>query len=92
MTDYDFFPLRQSNHKGYSIETALKKVLADLIAAFDSCNFALLALLDLSAAFDTVDHVILLTSLEKYGIADNCLTWIRSYLPDRSQTVVVGAQ
>ena len=42
--------------KGHSIETGLMKVLADMIAALDSGNFALLALLNLSAAFDMVVH------------------------------------
>ena len=51
------------------------KVLTDLIAAPDSGNFTQLVLLDLSAAFDTVDHDIHLTRQRtSYGIADNCLS------------------
>jgi len=59
-------------------------VLSDILMALDRCDVAALALLDLSAAFDTVDHHLLLCRLrESYSISGVALTWISSYLADR---------
>ena len=52
---------------------------------------SVLTLLDVSAAFDTIDHNILLHQLEHaFGITGTALSWIRSYLSERDQTVVVN--
>ena len=58
--------------------------LNDLLTASDSGSISILTLLDLSAAFDTIDHSILLTHLENtFGIHDLALSFFRSYLQDR---------
>ncbi|WP_419612639.1 reverse transcriptase domain-containing protein, partial [Thiolapillus sp.] len=63
----------------------------DLLLALDDGKVSVLTLLDLSAAFDTIDHNILLHRLEHaFGITGTALSWIRSYLSDRDQTVVVN--
>ncbi|XP_072041364.1 uncharacterized protein [Amphiura filiformis] len=78
----------RSNH---STETALLRVQNDILQELDSNQEAVLVLLDLSAAFDTIDHEILLQRLEKrYGIGGVALSWFRSYLANRTQSVVIG--
>jgi hypothetical protein len=68
--------------------SALLKVVNDLLVGFDGDKISVLALLDLSAAFDTIDHSILLTRLQhSFGICDSALSWFQSYLTDRRQTV-----
>ena len=72
----------------HSTETALVKVLNDLLLASDSGYISVLMLLDLSPAFGTVDHLILLDRLENIvGIRGQALSWFRSYLSDRYQFV-----
>src|SRR6266536_4209449 len=81
----------RSFRKKHSTETALLKVLADILAAVDRGNITLLGLLDMSAAFDTVDHQILLHRLEvSFGLRGSVLSWLRSFLSSRTQQVIVN--
>ena len=67
-------------------ETAVLKVLGDILLAVDSGDLSVLALLDLSAAFDTVDHDILLLRLKtSFGLDGVVCSWFRSYLTGRVQ-------
>jgi len=83
-------PRSQSAYRhGHSTETALLKVYSDLTDAINRGD-VLLGLLDMSAAFDTVDYGVLLERLTStHGIAGMAHKWIRSYLSDRSKTVIV---
>ncbi len=88
---WEFF--QSAYRQGHSTETALLKVSNDILGAMDSQNVTLLIMLDLSAAFDTIDHGILLHRLsERLGIKDAALNWIKSYLSDRHQYVSVDGK
>ena len=77
----------------HSTESALLKVFNDILLTVDSGSCAVLLLLDLSAAFDTIDHNILLARLhDKVGLRGSVLNWFRSYLEDRTFCVKVGNQ
>ena len=82
---------RQSSYKAnHSCETALIPVQDNILKAIDSHRGILLLLLDLSAAFDTVDYEILLGRLSsRFGFKVKALDWLRSYLTDRTQLVKV---
>jgi len=80
--------LQSAYRKHHSTETAVLWVLTDILTAMDNQQVTLLALLDLRAAFDCVNHDILLSRLQSsFGLRGITLTWIRSFLTDRSQRV-----
>ena len=67
-------------------------VYNDLLLAADTGQVSALCLLDLTAAFDTVDHNLLILRLERqFGLRGVVLQWFRSYLSDRSFRVVLGS-
>jgi len=69
-------------------ETALMKVTGDILRILDSADLATLALLDLSAAFDTVDHDVMLRRLQvSYGLTGVSLQGFTSYLLGRTQHI-----
>ena len=75
--------------KNHSTETALLYTTNNLLLQNDSHNISAVGLLDLSAAFDTLDHKILLERLHKtFGLQDTVLGWFESYLLNRRQSVV----
>ena len=86
-----FSPLQSAYKPHHSTETALLKIMNDLLTALDNGKICFLTLLDLSAAFDTIDHNILLHPLEHtFGISGSALSWFRSYLSDRTQIVTAN--
>ena len=70
-----------------SCKTALLRVQSDILEAIDNRQCVVLLLLDLSAAFDTVDHATLLHRLQlRFGINGKALQWFHSYLTGRSHS------
>jgi len=85
----DLLPSLQSGFRpGHSTETAILRVLSDILQAVDRGDSAALILLYLSAAFDTADHSILLQHLQTtFGVHDATHRWFHSYLSSRYQYV-----
>ena len=76
----------------HSTETALFKIFDDILQNLDKQNSVFACLLDLSAAFDTVNHHILLERLDRtLGIRGDALAWFASYLSGREMTVKVNS-
>ncbi len=75
---------QSGSRSGHTAETALLSVVEALRLARADSKSSILILLDLSAAFDTVNHQILLSSLLAKGISGTALQWFESYLSDRS--------
>lgn len=73
--------------KNHSTLHAASSLYDFLLRTKESKQFSATCFLDLSKAFDTVNHRILLQKLKHYGFSGSCNDWFRSYLSDRHQTV-----
>jgi hypothetical protein len=87
--DFQLLPPSQLAYRvNYSTKTALLAIQNDLLSAADAGMGSALLLLDLSAAFDTVDHQRLLKRLAStFGVTGSALGWFQSYLSGRTQSV-----
>ena len=84
-------PFQSAYRANHSTETALLRVFNDILRSMDQQKVTILVLLDLSAAFDTVDHNILLHRLHtRFGISGTALDWFKDYLSNRRQRVSVN--
>ena len=85
--------LQSAYRKFHCTETALLKVQSDILQSLDKGNVTVLVMLELSAAFDTIDHHILLHRFEHlFRITGLALQWITSYLGNRYQAVVIDGK
>ena len=83
-------PPRKTKIQPQSVANGL--AMSSILTALDNGKICIVTLLDLSAAFDTIDQNILLHRLEHtFGISDSALSWFRSYLSDRTQIVTVNS-
>ena len=89
LNSHNLYNTCQSAYRpGNSTETALLKVVDDLFLSLDNGNISVLALLDFSSAFDTIDHLILVLRLHTdFGFTDAVLQCFSSYLTDRTHYV-----
>ena len=84
-------PTQYGYKKDHSCETLLVKLMDDIMIGVDNKSGVVVLIVDLSAAFDTVDHDVLIKILRsKYHISGNALAWIKSFLSGRSQSVKIG--
>ena len=88
----NLFPVFQSAYRqNHSTETALLKVMNDILLNMNNQHVILLILLDLNAAFDTVNHDTMLRRLEySFGIQGKALSWFASYLSGRTQRIMIN--
>ena len=83
-------PCQSAYRVSHSTETALVKVQSDILLNMDGQKITRLVLIDLSAAFDTVDHATLLNIMSNYfGVSGDVINWIHSYVQSRSQCVII---
>ena len=89
----DLIPSQQSGfRRNHATETLLLRLLSDFYCAMDHGQVTLIALFDVSSAFDSVDHSILLQRLStSFGLVDQPLEWLRSFLSERTNCAVVGS-
>ena len=66
------------------------RIQDDIMKSLDSHKYVILVLLDLSSAFDSVDHDILMNKLYKIGVRGRAYSWVKSYLSSRTQAVEIG--
>ena len=91
METLNVLPEGQSAYREFhSTETALCSTVSDLLEYMDNGQCAILILLDLSAAFDTVDHELLIDNLMYIGVEGVALNWFKSYLENRSYHVIIN--
>ena len=76
--------------KGFSTQTTLTMLLEKWQTILDDNGYAGVVLMDLSKAFDTISHEVLIAKLHAYGFSKEALTLIASYLPDRWQYVKIN--
>ena len=76
--------------RSHSTATATIDVTDYILKKFSEGNLVGVVFIDLAKAFDTVDHKILLSKLNHYGIRDNEYNWFKSYLSDRYQVTLVN--
>ena len=87
-----FCPLQSAYRKFHSTEYDLHKLTNDILETIDSGKITILTAFDMSAAFDTLDHITLLHRLQHtFGLSGYVISWVRSYLTNRTTFVKIDS-
>ena len=88
-----YMPLQSAYRQNCNTETTLLHVHDSVIRSIDECKGVIVLLIDLSAAFDAIDHAILLNTLSNtIGVKDRCLSWFAAYLQHRQYKVLIAGE
>ena len=91
LTEHNILDNRQNGfRKLHNTETTLLSLFDDIYSSLDDNNPIRITLLDLSSAFDTLDHTILLTRLYQIGIKDTVFKWFESYINERTFSIKIN--
>ncbi|XP_065662993.1 uncharacterized protein LOC136085599 [Hydra vulgaris] len=87
----NFNPLQSDFRSNHSTETALLKICNDIRLNIDDALNTILLSLDISSAFDTIDHSLLIDRIkDEFGVTDIAQNWLTSYLHSRKSFVSIG--
>jgi len=93
MKSANYCKFQSTYRKGHSTETALLKVVNDIQRAAGNGQCTALLALDISSAFDAVDHSTLTDRARTvFGIHDVALDWLRSFVTERTQQIAIGSE
>ena len=84
------YPKQFGFQTGHSTEHVIVQLVDQILESFEYNKYTLDVFIDLSKAFDTVDHSILLKKLELYGVTDQNHSWFKSYLSNRKQFIQIN--
>ena len=83
---------QSGNRKMHSTETLNLLITEKILKSMDDKELVAIVLLDLSKAFDSIDHALLLEKLKMLNVSDEAICWFKSYLTDRKQAVRTGSK
>ena len=83
---------QSGNRKMHSTETLNLLITEKILKSMDDKELVAIVLLDLSKAFDSIDHALLLEKLKMLNVSDEAICWFKSYLTDRKQAVRIGSK
>ena len=87
LNDSQIYSSQYGFRKNHSCENAISELIGLIVKGWERKQSTIAIFLDLSKAFDTLEHTVLYSKLENYGIRGTALNWFQSYLTDRTMSV-----